>query len=193
MILLLCAGSCQAGICTSGVNDFRHEFAFLAGYSPESATLIGTTENRRFVLAGFEYSYDCWLWNAVSIAFSPGAFPAGILLQPENRYESAHAVYGFAVTPIGFTFEFARRRRVHPFAELRGGIIASTERIPINVTDATALNFLFDVGGGLRWRVGERKSVQAGYKFLHISNAFTTPVNPGVDNNVFYVGFSLFR
>jgi hypothetical protein len=32
-----------------------------------------------------------------------------------------------------------------------------------------------------------------GYKFLHISNGFTSAVNPGVDNNVFYAGFSILR
>jgi len=32
-----------------------------------------------------------------------------------------------------------------------------------------------------------------GYKFLHISNGFTSPVNPGVDNNVFYAGFSILK
>jgi hypothetical protein len=64
----------------------------------------------------------------------------------------------------------------------------------VNVTDATALNFLVDFGGGVKWHPSGRcYGIELGYKFLHISNAFTTPVNPGVDNNVFYAGFLLFR
>jgi hypothetical protein len=35
--------------------------------------------------------------------------------------------------------------------------------------------------------------ISLGYKFLHISNGFTSPVNPGVDNNVFYAGFSFLK
>jgi hypothetical protein len=73
------------------------------------------------------------------------------------------------------------------------GIIASAEPIPLNVPGATALNFLIDLGGGIRIKTGERHALSLGYKFLHISNAFTSPVNPGVDNNVFYAGFSILK
>lgn len=105
----------------------------------------------------------------------------------------AHAVYGFAVTPLGFTFDFARRRKVYPFLETNEGIIASTEPIPINIDGATGLNFLIDLGGGVRINTGGRRAVTIGYKFLHISNGFTSAVNPGVDNNVFYAGFSILK
>jgi hypothetical protein len=40
----------------------------MAGYSPVASTLIGTTTDRRFLLAGFGYSYRCWIWPNVSIA-----------------------------------------------------------------------------------------------------------------------------
>ena len=97
------------------------------------------------------------------------------------------------MTPIGFFFDFGRRSPAHLFFETNGGIIASTEPIPVNVPNATSVNFLFDFGGGLVWRFDQRYSVRFGYKFLHISNAGRTSVNPGIDNNVLYVGFSLFR
>ena len=57
----------------------------------------------------------------------------------------------------------------------------------------TALNFLIDLGGGVRIKTGERHTISLGYKFLHVSNGFTSAVNPGVDNNVFYAGFSFLR
>ncbi len=105
----------------------------------------------------------------------------------------AHAVYGFGVTPLGFTADFGRRHRVYPFLQTNEGIIASAEPIPVNVTNATGLNFLIDIGGGVRIRLSPTRTLSLGYKFLHISNALTTPVNPGVDNNVFYAGFSFLR
>lgn len=151
-------------------------------------TVIGVETDRRFALAGFGYSYRCWIWQPVSLSFTTGVMPAAILIQP-----GGHAVYGVGVTPIGFTLDFARHRRFHPFVEFTGGIIASTEPIPERQPDATGLNFLFTLGGGLQWKSGERSAVSIGYKFLHISNAFTTDFNPGVDNNVFYVGFSILR
>ena len=174
----------------------RHDFQFFAGYSPVTATLIGTTTDRRLVLAGFGYSYRCWIWSKVSIAYTGEILPAAILLEPEQylpQYVPAHAVYGFAITPLGFTADFGRHRDVYPFIETDEGIIASSEPIPINIPGATGLNFLIDLGGGIRFKTGERSAVSVGYKFLHISNGFTSPVNPGVDNNVFYAGFSLWK
>ena len=122
--------------------------------------------------------------------------PAAVLLQPGQylpQFAPAHAVYGFAVTPLGFTADFGRRHRVFPFLQTNEGIIASSEPIPINVTGATGLNFLIDIGGGVRIKTGQGRAISLGYKFLHVSNGFTSPVNPGVDNNVFYAGFSILK
>ena len=84
------------------------------------------------------------------------------------RSVPADAVYGFAVMPVGFFAQFARHRRVHPVAELNGGIIASTEPIPEPSVNATGLNFVFSVEGGVRWDIGTRSAVTAGYRFLHL-------------------------
>ncbi len=138
-------------------------------------------------IAGFGYSYRCWIWSGISVSYSGELMPAAVLLEP------AHAVYGFAVTPLGFTADFGRRHRVYPFLQTNEGIIASSEPIPINVIGATGLNFLIDVGGGVRIKTGQWRAISLGYKFLHISNGFTSVVNPGVDNNVFYAGFSILR
>ena len=190
----------RAGLCSQTQEGLRHEFQFFAGYSPASTTLIGTETDRRFVLAGFSYGYRCWVWSSVALSYTATAMPAAILLQPAQtlynfyppyqRNVAPHAVYGFAVAPLGFTLELARKRRLHPFFETIEGLIASTEPIPENQPDASGLNFLIDLGGGLRWNVGARQAVSLGYRFLHISNAGTTSFNPGVDNNVIYVGYS---
>ncbi len=201
LILLLAAPGwaafCSASASQSaGSSEPRHDFQFFAGYSPVSATLIGTTTDRRFLMAGFGYSYRCWIWSGVSISYSGELMPAAVLFEPQQylpQFAGAHAVYGFGVTPLGSTVDFGRSHRVSPFLQTNEGIIASTEPIPINVTGATGLNFLIDVGGGVRLRMGERRAITLGYKFLHISNGFTSAVNPGVDNNVFYAGFSVLR
>ena len=192
-----------AGFCSDADGAPRHDFQFFAGYSPVSATLIGTETDRRFALAGFGYNYRCWTRNSISVQYSVAAMPAAILIQPSEtiykftppyqRETPSHAVYGFAVAPLGFTLEIARKRRWHPFAETLEGIIASTEPIPENQPDASGLNFIFDLGVGVRWNIGPRRAVSFGYRFLHISNAATTSFNPGVDNNVFYAGYSFLK
>ncbi len=197
-LLMLIGAPAWGAFCSPSPSqtELRHEFQFFAGFSPASATLIGTTPDRRFFLAGFGYSYRCWIWSGTSISYSGELMPAAILLQPgqfQPQFSPAHSVYGFAITPLGFTADFGRRRKVYPFLQTNEGIVASSEPIPINVPGATGLNFLIDLGGGVRMKVGPRHTISFGYKFLHISNGFTSAVNPGVDNNVFYAGFSVLR
>jgi hypothetical protein len=125
--------------------------------------------------------------------------PAAIVIQQtlvdntSPRPIPGHAVYGFAVAPLGLTAELTRRHRVHPFLETMEGMIASTEPTPENRPNAKGLNFLLDGGGGIRWNIRPRSGLSFGYRFLHISNAGTTSFNPGLNNNVIYVGYSLLR
>jgi hypothetical protein len=50
----------RGGFCSSDVGaEPRHDFQFLAGYSPASIALIHGASDRRYVLAGFSYSYTC--------------------------------------------------------------------------------------------------------------------------------------
>src|SRR5579862_6377860 len=159
LLLLLSAAPAWAAFCSpdSPPSEPRHDFQFFGGYSPVSATLIGSTADRRFVMAGFAYSYRCRAWPAVSISYSGEIMPAAVLVQPGQylpQFVPAHGVYGFGITPLGFTADFGRRHRVYPFLQTNEGIIASSEPIPINVTAATGLNFLIDVGGGIRIDMG---------------------------------------
>ena len=186
---------CTAGVCTSDPlpGEHRHEFEFFAGYSPVSTTLIGTTSGDRFVAAGFSYSYRCWAWKRASISFTPGILPAAVVLEPAPAaYQPTRRVYGFGITPLGFRLELLRIRRVSPFIQTDGGIIASTQPIPFG--SPSGLNFLVDLGAGVRWHPKDRKyAFELGYKLLHISNAATSYTDPGLDNNLFYAGFLLFR
>jgi Lipid A 3-O-deacylase (PagL) len=198
--MLFSSVALHAGLCSPSGNEPRHDFQFFAGYSPATSTLIGTATDRRLIVAGFSYSYACWTWKSLTLSYTAAVLPAAIMLEPSEtlynffpRSSPAHAVYGFAVAPLGFTLEIAPARRIHPFAETMEGIIASTEPIPENLPDASGLNFLFDLGGGVRWRIGPRQAISIGYRFLHISNAGTTSFNPGVDNNVIYLGYSFRR
>ena len=195
--------SAHAGVCNARAapGEPRHQFEFTAGYSPASSTLIGSTADRRFFMAGFNYGYLCWEKKAVSIGYTAGMMPVTRILEPAQivgdrfgvRVVPAHSVYGFGILPVGFVAEFMRERRLHPFAEIAGGFLASVEPVPIPATDATGLNFMFYFGGGARWKLRKTSAIDIGYRFLHVSNAGTTNFNPGLDNNVFYAGYLLRR
>jgi len=110
IVLLVLPAACHAGFCSAKPTaDFlRHEFRFSAGYSPQSSTLIGTTEGRRFVMAEVDYNYTCWTWYRVAIGLTPGIMPAAILLQPAG-FTAGHAVYGFECNECEFSIRFWRR------------------------------------------------------------------------------------
>ncbi len=162
LVLLSHCSLSFAGICTSDpvAMDHKQDFQLYAGYSPSSATLIGTAQDRRFLLAGVSYGYRCWAWKSISISYRADLMPGAVVFQPAEfllqgaygsevaRFAPAHAVYGFGITPIGLMAEFARTRTVHPFLLGNAGVVASTEPIPEPVANATGLNFLFDFGGG---------------------------------------------
>lgn len=201
-LVLPCAGRAQ--LCDRLPGQPRSELRAFAGYSPNSWSRTQDVSERNFVLAGITYSYLCREWGSTSLSYTAALMPAAILLQPSltatvvsdgqlaERYRPAHSVYGFAVSPLGATLEIARGRRVHPFIEALLGLIASTEPIPVPAVNATGLNFTVDVGGGIRWRLSQRRGLVFGYKWFHISNASTTSYNPGINNNVLYAGYSFF-
>ena len=186
---------------TSGAS----EFGAWAGYSLANPTLIGTTTNRRFINAGLRYGFVFGTWRGVAFEYTVDLVPAAILIQPpgtqlvaetgDRRFagQGRTAVYGAGLSPIGFKFNFRRRRMWQPFFAATAGFVYSAEAIPIPVPEATRFNFTFDFGGGLQiWRSG-RKAFTVGYKFDHISNAERSRVNPGFDTAVLYTGFSVFK
>ncbi len=53
-------------------------------------------------------------------------------------------------------------------------------------------NFTLELGGGIEIIILENISLTAGYKYHHMSNGQFGEVNPGVDSNIFYTGFTIF-
>jgi hypothetical protein len=205
LLALLVLGQSAFALCNA-TSKQRHEFQFLVGYSPNSNVAWGTSDDRGFAQAGFAYSYRCWHLGSMSISYTGTVLPLAMVFQPtyevtehlsptvtRTRTIPAHRVYGAGVLPLGFTVDFAQQRRVSPFAEAHGGIIASKEPVPYDEVNGTGLNFLLQFGGGIKWRLKESQAFRFGYRLAHISNANTTDLNPGIDNNVLYVSWSVMR
>ncbi len=96
--------------------------------------------------------------------------------------------YGFGVAPIGVQGNFRPRKKLQPFVGLSLGFLPFTETTP-NVT-GKKLNFSTEGGGGIEYRLGNKKAVTFGYKFYHISNASRGIENPGYDAQLLYVGYT---
>jgi hypothetical protein len=104
-------------------------------------------------------------------------------------------VYGGGISPVGFRFDFMPRSRSQLFVAWTAGFVASVRPIPIDEHGGTQFNFTFDYFqiGFRRFNASGNRSWIFGYKIQHISNAYRSNVNPGVDENVLFAGYSFYR
>ena len=163
--------------------------------------MIHAAIDRRFALVGFSYSYRCWAWSSISLSLTSTLLPAAILLQPAEtlpdtpsaRTVPGHAVYGFAVAPLGLTADLAWRHRIHPFLETMEGMIASTEPIPENRPNATGLNFLLDGGGRNSPEHSPAERAESGLPAPAHLKRRDNELQSGSEQYVIYVGYSFLR
>ena len=63
----------------------------------------------------------------------------------------------------------------------------------VPVPNSRQLNLTFDFGAGVTIFLNQDTAISGGYKFHHLSNAYSAPQNPGLDANIFYIGISSAR
>jgi hypothetical protein len=99
--------------------------------------------------------------------------------------------YGAGLSPIGLKLNFRRSQTLQPFASGTAGFLYFSKDVP--VAGAKRFNFTFDFGGGIDIVRDWRRAITVGYKYQHISNGERSPINPGVDVQLIYVGYSIRR
>lgn len=193
-VLMLLTGAAFAQTDTSqnfALKKGQNEFGIWLGSSFHSPTLIGTARERKLLLLGLRYGRVLGGSQNVAVEYVVDVLPVALVFQPDFAPRGNAAVYSAGVSPIGFRLVFNRQGRFKPFAETTGGFLYSKHAVPLDIPNATRFNFTFDFGGGVQLFTSARKAVTVGYKFHHLSNAYRSRVNPGLDGNVFYVGLSL--
>ncbi|MGB0034298.1 MAG: acyloxyacyl hydrolase [Candidatus Acidiferrales bacterium] len=186
----------------------KNEFGIWGGYSVNNPHTIGTIGDRPFGVFALRYGRTLWSSHAFSLQYTLDVLPVEILVQPKiSNYvisgspprasyveSDRHAVYGAGISPVGFKVNFLRKYRLQPFWATSEGFVASTEPIPLDISGATRFNFTVDIQAGLQYFNSSRSRAWIlGYKFQHISNAYRSRVNPGVDFNLLYLGYSFFK
>ena len=186
---------------SEGIQKRWNEFGIWGGISFDSPTLIGKTPNSRFGNFGLRYGRVLAASKAVAFEWTIDAVPLAIL--SNNRFtavpsgsgfvvtQTRKSVYGWGVSPIGLKFNFRRNRRVQPFGQATGGFLYFKEQVPL--AGAARFNFTFDFSGGVQIVNSNRRSFTIGYKYQHISNANRATFNPGVDVQMIFAAFSVFK
>ena len=186
---------------SEGIQKRWNEFGIWGGISFDSPTLIGKTPNSRFGNIGLRYGRVLAASKTVAFEWTIDAVPLSIL--SNNRFtavpsgsgfvvtQTRKSVYGWGAAPIGLKFNFRRNRRVQPFGQATGGFLYFNEQVPL--AGAARFNFTFDFSGGVQIVNSNRRSFTIGYKYQHISNANRATFNPGVDVQMIFAGFSVFK
>jgi hypothetical protein len=175
---------------SEGIQKRWNEWGIWGGISFDAPTLIGKTPSARYGQIGLRYGRVLATSKSIAFEWTIDAVPLAIL--SNDRFTSPRkAVYGAGAAPIGLKFNFRRNRRVQPFGQATGGFLYFSEQVPD--ANTSQFNFTFDFSGGVQVVNSNRRSFTVGYKYHHISNGYTGIFNPGVDVQMIFAGFSVFR
>jgi len=106
-----------------------------------------------------------------------GSLEYGFNLVPITRTLSAQRVYGGGFEPVVLRWNsFVQRGRIAPYLELAGGGLFTTANLPAG--DTSSVNFTARGGVGAHLFVEQRRSLDLGCYWLHISNANLGNRNP---------------
>jgi hypothetical protein len=163
------------------------ELGVALGYSPSSTQLLGQSRHRQLELLSIIYSLKLAATKSVSLRYRAAAVPIALLTQPtEPRWASAGVYYSAGLEPLGLRASL--RPRGFPAAFILSadaGFLCFAESVPSE--HARRFNFTFSFGTGVEVSAGRHWALTLGYRWHHLSNAFTAPDNPGIDSNLIYL------
>ena len=163
-------------------------------------TRLGVTPDRNHLFLGIHATLNIWRTSRVAVGYAPEIVPLLIVSNnPEyltvttgggRRFTvddgRRSSVAGFAVSPIGVEGQLRVARSWRVYVAGAAGAVWFTREVP--VAGSRAFNYTFELGGGALWAMSRRDSLRVGYKFHHLSNAYTSPQNPGIDGAVILLG-----
>jgi lipid A 3-O-deacylase PagL len=181
----------------------RNEFGVWGAISFDAPTWIGKTPSARFGSIGLRYGRVLAANDNLAFSWTIDAVPVAVLSVERLTFivptgpgsltvqRSRDHTYGAGLSPIGLKLNFRRKQVFQPFVSGTAGFLYFSKDVP--VPGAKQFNFTFDFGGGVQIVRDSGRAITIGYKYQHISNAYRSPINPGVDVQMIYGGFSIFK
>ena len=110
-------------------------------------------------------------------------------MTPFFQLRQPDLVRGWSVTPLFLRWNFPAvgGGTARIFAEGSSSVLFTTQPVPIRTS---TVNYMEQVGFGVRFEEGRRHAWLVGYRFQHISNGGRVKPNPGANFNLLYLGFS---
>jgi hypothetical protein len=181
LLLVLAAGMCQAQSIEQGANELQI-------WTSGGHSVSGGRRDTGIWNAGLRYGWV--LTDSHGPGFLAGRFEYAIDAVPMYLiFQPAGTVYGVGINPINLKWNFATDGRFHPYVELGGGTLFTTEKVPrntskVNFTPSAAIGTHL-LGPKYAWTIEAR--------YLHISNAGLGDFNPGINTFEVRLGLGKFR
>jgi hypothetical protein len=173
------------------------------GASVAPSTRFGPIDDRHFIVAALRAQYLLDTFGSLAFAATVDVVPLAILSntptydalsvpEPDGSFVTfktvtgRSAVFGAGIMPAGLRFYTISTRPARLFFGGSGGLLWFTRDTP--VPNARRFNFAVEGGAGAEFLSRDGRAVVVGYKFQHLSNGETAPLNPGFDAHLLYVG-----
>jgi hypothetical protein len=161
---------------------------------------LGVIPDRNHLFVGLQLTANIVRSRRWAFAYAPDLVPL-LVVSDNPKYQRISTprgghyrvadgrgpVAGVALSPIGFQAQLRVGSRWRPYVAGAAGVVWFTRAVP--VAGSRAFNYTFEMGAGARWQFRRREALRLGYKFHHLSNAYTAFQNPGLDATVFLVGY----
>lgn len=103
-------------------------------------------------------------------------------------------VFGVGFVPVGLQFNWRNSKTVQPYIAGAFGFALFNKKFPDNRSAlepdeiGNRFQMMPEFGAGVEIRKSPTKSYFIGYKYHHMSNAYTAPLNVGYNTNMIYGG-----
>ncbi len=181
----------------------NREFGVYAGSFTFHKDLKGESQKAPVVLVGLRYAWTTKNNPSHRLRYYMDFNPLIIVNYRERRLVQEtppvtvgerKTVFGVGFTPVGLQFNWRNSRKYQPYIAGGFGVAIFNKKFPDNRSAlqpdkiGNFFQLMPEFGAGLEIRQSETKSYFVGYKYHHLSNGYTAPLNVGYNTNMVYAG-----
>lgn len=160
-----------------------------SGITPEEA------RSRKFFIVGLGYARAIAVSKSLALQYTADVIPIAIATNDILKFtappEPRGTAYGFGLIPLGLRLNFRNGAKTKPFIAIAAGGMLFNRPVPL--PDAGKFAFALEGGGGIRWFRSSGRAIFVGAKLHHLSNGNRSGSNRGLNQLVFYTGFSFMK
>lgn len=103
-------------------------------------------------------------------------------------------VFGIGIVPVGLQFNWRNSKKFQPYIAGGMGVAIFNKKFPDNRSElepdriGNRFQIMPEFGAGVEIRRSADRSYFVGYKYHHMSNGYTAPLNVGYNTNMIYGG-----